>query len=141
MGEAKTARPKIGIGYRVGKLTVVERTPEKRGGYSIWRCKCDCGGEICLDTRYLQRGTVTNCGCAPRPKIKNDLTGRRFGRLVCLEPTEERDPEGKIIWRCRCDCGKQCLAPSTQLTKGYKKSCGCLDILRSRISWAGVSGC
>lgn len=125
----KKRREKIGIGYRVGKLQVVSATTERRQGYTVWRCRCDCGGEILLDTRFLQRGTVHSCGCSGE-KVKagqKDLTGRRFGKLVCLEPTEERGPSGGVVWRCRCDCGNECLAVSTQLLQGYKKSCGCLS--------------
>lgn len=122
-----TARPKIEVGSKVGSLTVEAPTEARKGGYTVWRCRCACGGEILLDTRCLQRGTVTDCGCQTRVRPgQNDLTGRRFGRLVCLEPTEGRRYGGGVVWRCRCDCGKTCLAVSTQLTKGYKKSCGCL---------------
>ncbi len=56
-----------------------------------------------------------------------DLRGLRFGRLVCLEPTERRGASGGVVWRCQCDCGNTCLADSGQLRKGYKKSCGCLQ--------------
>lgn len=116
----------IQIGHRVGRLTVAEPTGERRSGYTVWRCKCDCGGEILLDTRYLQRETIKDCGC--RSKVKpgqKDLTGMRFGRLVAIEPTEKRAQSGGTIWKCRCDCGKEAMAVSTQLTQGYKKSCGC----------------
>lgn len=30
-------------------------------------------------------------------------------------------------WLCRCDCGNEVLTPLTQLTQGFKKSCGCLS--------------
>lgn len=122
------SRPKIREGYRVGRLTVAAPTARRKNGYMVWRCRCDCGGEILLDTRCLQRGTVQDCGCATpvRPGQK-DLTGQRFGRLVCIAPTEERGPGGGTVWKCRCDCGQECLAVSTQLTQGYKKSCGCLS--------------
>lgn len=118
--------PSIEIGYQVGKLTVINRTSEKKNGYSIWLCKCECGGEILLDTRNLQRRTVKDCGCETVVKPgQKDLTGVRFGKLVCLEPTEQRGKSGGTIWKCQCDCGNTCLAVSTQLTHGYKKSCGC----------------
>lgn len=120
--------PKITIGHRLGKLTVVEPTVKRKNGYMIWRCTCDCGGEILLDTRTLQRGTISDCGCATRVSPgQKDLTGMRFGRLVCLAPTEQRGKSGGTIWKCKCDCGKECLAVGTQLTQGYKKSCGCLS--------------
>lgn len=123
---ARKPLPRIEIGYRVGHLTVDHPTGEKHTGYTVWHCVCDCGGEILLDTRYLQRGTITDCGCITKVKPgQRDLTGQRFGRLVCIEPTEKRNKDGALIWRCQCDCGNECLAVSRQLLNGYKKSCGC----------------
>ena len=121
----KTAASNIGVGFRVGKLTVESPTQERKNGYIVWLCRCDCGGSILLDTRALQRGAIRDCGCGKIKPGMKDLTGRRFGRLVCLEPTEQRAKSGGTIWRCQCDCGSICLAVSTQLTHGYKKSCGC----------------
>lgn len=119
------AHPSIGIGFRVGKLTVQAPTEQRKNGYTVWECRCDCGGSIRLDTRALQRGAIRDCGCGRIKPGMKDLTGQRFGKLVCLEPTEKRGNSGGTVWRCRCDCGNICLAVSTQLTKGYKKSCGC----------------
>ena len=116
----------VRIGYRIGRLTVLEATGERKNGYVIWRCGCDCGGEILLDTRYLQRQTIRDCGCQVKTKPgQKNLAGMRFGRLVAIEPTEKRAQSGGIIWKCQCDCGNEALAVSTQLTQGYKKSCGC----------------
>lgn len=116
----------IQVGHRVGILTVEEATSERKSGYTVWRCKCDCGGEILLDTRCLQRQTVKDCGCRVKTKPgQRNLAGMRFGRLVAIEPTEARGKGGGTVWRCRCDCGNEALAVSTQLTQGYKKSCGC----------------
>ena len=121
-------KPKIGIGFRIGKLTVSEPTGERKNGYMVWNCTCDCGGAIQLDTRTLQRGTVRDCGCETKVKPgQKDLTGQRFGRLVCLEPSPHRNKQGGTQWLCQCDCGKQCLAATHQLLCGYKKSCGCLS--------------
>ena len=119
------ARPHIQIGFRVGKLEVAAPTEKRKNGYTVWKCCCDCGNEILLDTRALQRGAIRDCGCGKVKPGMKDLTGQRFGRLVCLEPTDQRGKSGGTVWRCRCDCGNTCLAISTQLTQGYKKSCGC----------------
>lgn len=126
--EQKGKLPKIEKGFRIGKLTVTEPTSQRKNGYTVWNCSCDCGNSIMLDTRTLQRGTVRDCGCETKVKPgQRDLTGQRFGRLVCLEPTEERSANGgSMIWRCKCDCGNECPAVSRQLLSGYKKSCGCL---------------
>lgn len=121
-------RPTIKIGFRVGMLTVTARTGQRKSGYTIWRCRCDCGGFIDLDTRCLQRGTVTDCGCVSvvRPGML-DLTGQRFGKLVCLRLADEKDKSGNTQWECQCDCGNTCLAAVSQLRSGYKKSCGCVS--------------
>lgn len=116
----------ICAGFRIGKLTIVSDSGQRKSGYTVWLCSCDCGGTILLDTRTLQRGTITDCGCITKVKPgQRDLTGRRFDRLVCIEPTTERSQNGGVIWRCQCDCGNECLAVSRQLISGYKKSCGC----------------
>lgn len=53
-----------------------------------------------------------------------DITGNRYGKLVVLEATEQRYPNGSIKWKCQCDCGNICYAPSSELKRG-RKSCGC----------------
>ncbi|MGN1346804.1 MAG: hypothetical protein ACI4V1_08455 [Eubacteriales bacterium] len=128
MKSQKYPYPKIEVGNRIGHLTVERKTKERKGRYIIWLCRCDCGNEILLDTRALRRGTITDCGCLTKVKAKQkDLTGKRFGHLVCIEPTEERCSDGSTIWICRCDCGNLCSAAAAQLSRGYKKSCGCLS--------------
>jgi hypothetical protein len=54
-----------------------------------------------------------------------DLTGRIYGRLTVTEKTSLR--KGKVVlWRCRCDCGGEKLAPTHYLNAGKLKSCGCM---------------
>lgn len=119
--------PKIEKSFRCGNLTVEADTGNRKNGYTVWLCSCDCGGEVQLDTRTLQRGTIRDCGCATRIKPgQRNLTGQRFGRLVATVPTGQRGSTGSVLWKCRCDCGKEVLATASQLTNGYKKSCGCL---------------
>lgn len=56
--------------------------------------------------------------------MKN-LTGQRFGRLVAIEPLKERSGNGYVVWRCKCDCGKEVNVQSRYLTGGGTTSCGC----------------
>ncbi len=120
-------RPKIGIGFRTGMLEVTDATNQRKNGYTVWRCKCDCGNDRLLDTRTLQRGTIQDCGCMTKvPPGASDLTGRRFGKLVAIAPTEQRMYDG-IVWRCLCDCDNVAYVSSHQLLSGYTKSCGCLS--------------
>ena len=68
------------------------------------------------------------------------LTGQRFGRLVAIEPTDERRNR-IIIYCCHCDCGKQCFVRSVDLRNGHTKSCGCLsrELTKKRNTTHGMS--
>lgn len=124
----KKKQEKIAVGFRCGSLEVTEATAERKNGYTVWRCRCGCGGEILLDTRTLQRGTVRDCGCETKVKPgQRDITGQRFGRLTAQYPLTRRDAAGTTLWHCTCDCGGEIDAPLHQLTAGYRKSCGCLS--------------
>lgn len=57
--------------------------------------------------------------------IAKDLTGQRFGRLLCKSQAE-KNKRGDILWECVCDCGNTCFVASTSLKRGRTKSCGCL---------------
>lgn len=54
-----------------------------------------------------------------------DLKGKRFGRLIALEKLNARK-QGRIVWRCQCDCGNYIDVTSTYLNTGQTTSCGCL---------------
>ena len=54
-----------------------------------------------------------------------DLTGQQFGRLTVIEDTRRRY-NGKVVWRCRCSCGKVTEVAGSYLTSGNTRSCGCL---------------
>lgn len=54
-----------------------------------------------------------------------NLVGQRFGRLIVLESTGERN-RGCVVWNCLCNCGVTKLVASIYLTRGDVKSCGCM---------------
>lgn len=54
-----------------------------------------------------------------------DLTGKRFGRLIVIKLIGRKN--GKHIWLCECDCGKEKLITKYDLESGATKSCGCLQ--------------
>lgn len=58
---------------------------------------------------------------------KNDLMGRRFGRLEILRAAEQR-LNGGIAWHCLCECGNQKIIRAHSLLKQLKptRSCGCI---------------
>lgn len=59
-----------------------------------------------------------------------EITGRLFGRLTPLRPTEKRD-NGSVVWFCECECGNTALVPRPRLLNGGTRSCGCLRAEKS----------
>ena len=55
-----------------------------------------------------------------------DITGKRFGMLVAIEPTKGRR-DNSVIWKCKCDCGNVTYVSSGNIVGGKVKSCGCLQ--------------
>ncbi len=53
-----------------------------------------------------------------------DLTGRRFGRLVA-ESFSHKDQHGQFVWNVVCDCGTRKKVSRGNLI-GKTKSCGCM---------------
>lgn len=56
-----------------------------------------------------------------------DMTGKRFGNLVVTGRSDHKDKSGRAFWNCRCDCGKEIIAPGCVLRNGIKTNCGCKD--------------
>lgn len=55
-----------------------------------------------------------------------DMTGERYGRLVCLIPLGVNASGSSMVWSCICDCGNTTQVLRGNLIKGHVKSCGCL---------------
>lgn len=65
-------------------------------------------------------------------KVKNDLTGKKYGRLTVLGVD---DREGrKTYYCCQCDCGNIKIVRSDSLTAGTIRSCGCLKKEQDQIN-------
>ena len=63
-------------------------------------------------------------------KVKEDLIGRRFGRLIVTGQAEDHvQPNGVHVamWNCDCDCGKKKIISGASLNNGRALSCGCLQ--------------
>lgn len=53
-----------------------------------------------------------------------DLTGQVFGRLTVIDRLEA----DRRKWACRCSCGNTRNIPTSDLTSGHTKSCGCFMV-------------
>lgn len=56
---------------------------------------------------------------------KIDLTGQRYGWLTVLGDSGKRTNNKKILWHCKCDCGKEIDLNKDRLLKEVIPSCGC----------------
>ena len=129
------ARRKKMIGIKFGRLTVLEMIGERVAGrHPKWRCFCNCGNETIKTATALRNGREPSCGCAVRDfqRKKHNLIGKKFSRLLVLEPEKLSDFSRSILWKCICDCGKETVSCGSELRNGHKKSCGCLhsDVIR-----------
>lgn len=76
-----------------------------------------------------------------RRRLRNDLTGKEYGRLLVLCPLPTQ--KGKNTrYLCLCDCGCTCAVIGSELVRSRTGSCGCLakDIVseRSVVDVAGI---
>ena len=51
-------------GKSFGKLTVIKRSKDKKNaGHTFWKCQCDCGNTLIVDSSNLKSGNTRSCGC------------------------------------------------------------------------------
>ncbi len=115
-------------GEKFGDLTVIkyiEKVPPL--GKEKYLFKCVCGKEIEAIGTYVKGRKILSCGCKRgRNSLANDLTGKRFGRLVVINFVNI-DHTGKSKWHCKCDCGKEKIIQRSGLISGNSSSCGCFQ--------------
>jgi hypothetical protein len=57
-------------------------------------------------------------------------TGQRYHHYVLIERFYgyvTSYGKSEVAWKCRCDCGKEFITPTRQITKGIRNSCGCFN--------------
>lgn len=110
------------INKQYGIYLVLEKntllTKEKKKTY--WKCQCQkCGSIKDVRSDNLKR-EPSSC-----PNCKNDITNKRFGRLIVISKGKI-DKNGHAYWWCKCDCGNQKEISGSNLISGKVLSCGCL---------------
>lgn len=61
----------------------------------------------------------------------DSLVGKRQGSITILG-IEKVIPKTGRLWRCRCDCGEEFLAPTSSLVSGKRKYCRSCALKKSR---------
>jgi len=118
-------------GQTFGELTVLKKAATKSPAGGIqWLCRCSCGAEHVVEGTLLVTGRRTRCPDkkAHRAQLKyktSDITGKKFGRLTALYPTDKRSGNQSVLWHCRCDCGREVDVSHSNLLYTTQQSCGC----------------
>lgn len=70
-----------------------------------------------------------------------DLSNKKFGRLEVISFAGQ-NKDGRAMWACHCDCGKDAVIQGKRLSSGHTQSCGCLkiDLLMTRLTKHGMFG-
>lgn len=129
---------KLVYGKEYGWLIPVEQDISK-SGYSI--CRCRCGKFKSIRNDHILRNETISCGCykpiaskkagitKKKQKKYENLSGRMFGKILVLTPTEKRSKNRAVVWECVCtNCGKKIEASSNDLKHNGRISCGCLKM-------------
>jgi len=71
----------------VGKLTVLSLDDSKNNGIRrFWKCKCDCGNIISVNTHRLRENLINSCGC---DLFKKNVIKRKENTLKNIKVLEE----------------------------------------------------
>ena len=117
------------LGKKFGFLTV-----ESFYGYKetscgknkrMYLCKCECGQTKIASYSDLKGGSTKSCGdLAHFPRYKNEI-GNKYGKLTVIS-YEGVNQDGKVKWKCKCDCGGEIITTGKSLRLGLIVSCGCV---------------
>ena len=113
-------------GQTFGYWTVLKEVEPNKHGQTQWLCKCKCGTIRVKTTNHLRTGRSKSCGCYKREVSTNDLTNKKFTKLLVIGDSGKRNINREIIWKCQCDCGNIVYVNTSHLTSNHTKSCGCL---------------
>lgn len=120
-------RLKVEEGQEFGLLTVIKEVGSLSHNnitYRQFELKCECGNVVVKKLRDLRNGDTKTCGCVSLGRA-TDITGQRFGRLLAINPTRERNSNNSVIWNCKCDCGSYISIGANRLIHEGKEDCGC----------------
>jgi hypothetical protein len=97
----------------------------KKGKISYTRVK-SLANKNKLKLRKLARGGQNSI----------DISNQKFGSLIVLKRAK-KDNIKVACWKCKCACGNECIAVSSDLRNGKTKTCGCRISIKSRRNWQG----
>lgn len=133
-------------GTQIGLWTVLSLTNKKRGGKRVYLCRCICGTEKEVVSKFLNQGLSQSCGCLVRnPSMKTMLRrGYNEQKLIHKLPKERRkdiiendhvfgylkvteylgtDWKDRLKYACICQCSEEIIVTGDDLLASRVKSC------------------
>lgn len=114
-------RHNVKVGEKYNHWTILEVLGQ--GGKCLCQCDCENKTTKIIKTYTLVSNSSKSCGCV-KQKIH---VGDNYGRLTVLELNASRTKGGKLLHKCKCECGKICYVQGGNLRNGHTKSCGCYN--------------
>lgn len=96
-------------GQKFGRLLVLHDTGERKRGYVVWHCRCDCGNEVDVRGSHLTSGNTTSCGCYGRECVAERSTTHGMARQGETHPVY-------WVWRYML---QRCENPNNPAYKDY----------------------
>ncbi len=100
------------IGEKHGRLTVIERLPDKKRKI-MWLCSCECGGVKKVKADQLSSRSIKSCGCRQfKAEARAARTARlmRAGNRKCNRCKEvfyrKKDTFDNICTKCKEHCSR-----------------------------------
>lgn len=121
------------IGCIFGVLKVVAKGETGGCDIELYNCECECGNQKMVPKNKIIDDDNSLCTCLLKDGFRRrneDLTGRRFGKLIVLERAEDhvsKSGRKRPQWGCLCDCGNECVITGENLRSGNSQSCGCVN--------------
>ena len=126
------------VGQKFNKLTVIEKTNERKDGQVVWKCQCECGNIHFVKTGHLKSNQIKSCGNCPKVIVEkrhistsDELIGKIFGCQKIIKDSNQKNKSYKL-YVCECmRCKTSSLKTISQLRnlKGaYCKNCHSVDI-------------
>lgn len=135
------------FGDEYGHWTIIGDSQRTGHNNSVYvKCRCVCGNIKDVEYRNLRRGFSKSCGCvkSQTPRVRHKINiGDTYGKLKVVERVKVN---GRVHWKCVCECGNQTVVRSNRLKMGVTQSCGCLksnasDFLKSQFKMSFKEWC
>jgi len=126
------------VNERYGLLTVIKRKGRNSSNHVTWECICECGKKTICTSNNLRAGHTKSCGHLKNKSVFEDLSGRKFGRLLVKKGFIKNSIS---YWNCICECNNKTIVSSGHLKSGHTKSCGCfLSEISRKNAYKNIAG-